>query len=311
MAEATEKPLFDRRAPGRARELTTTIDGRALAFTNLDRVLWPAAGFTKGDLVSYYLAVADVLLPHLADRALTVGRFPSGVDGRGFAQSEIPGRPAWIRAARIALAGNGAVKEFTIAEERAALAWLAQMGTIELHTFLGRASDLATPTAVLFDLDPSPPAGLAEAARVACILHEKLRGLGLVAFAKTSGSLGVHVVVPLNVPATHAETRAFAQRIAAELSAEHPALVSAQFARAGREGKVLVDARQNAERLTSVVPWSLRAADQPTVSTPVTWAELATDAPLVFTAAEAMKRAGRGKDADPFAPVLTVRQRLP
>ncbi|HEY8072584.1 MAG TPA: non-homologous end-joining DNA ligase [Labilithrix sp.] len=310
MADATTKPLFDRRALGRVRSLATTIDDRAIAFTNLDRVLWPAAGFTKADLAHYYLAIADALLPYLADRALTVGRFPSGVDGRGFAQIEVPGRPPWIRAARIALAGSGEVKEFTIVEERAALAWLVQMGTIELHTFLGHASDLATPTAVLFDLDPTAPATFADAARVACMLHEKLRAIGLEAYAKTSGSVGIHVVVPLNTPARYAETRAFAEIVARAMAAERPELVTATLRRAGREGKVLVDTRQNAERLTMVVPWSLRAADLPTVSTPVTWRELESlgQRELVFTAAEALKRAA---DADPFAPVLAVRQRLP
>jgi bifunctional non-homologous end joining protein LigD len=164
MSESTRAAQLDRRADGnaeaafafggvripRAGSARVEIDGRTLDVTNLDRVLWPAAGFTKADLIAYYLAVADVLLPHVRDRPLTLGRFPGGVDGRGFAQTEIPGRPVWIRAVPLALK-KGPVKRFTLVDERAALAWLAQMGTIELHTFLATWPELDRPTTI------SPP----------------------------------------------------------------------------------------------------------------------------------------------------------
>lgn len=271
------------------------IDGRAIAVTNLDRVIYPDAAFTKADAVAYYLAIADALLPELKDRAITVGRFPVGVQGRGFAQNEIPGKPEWVRTVPIALA-KGAVKNFTLVDGRATLVWLAQMGVIELHTFLGTAHDLGHPTDVLFDLDPTPPAGLLEAADVALILFERLTAMALAPRVKTSGSLGMHVLVPTERGATYAETRAFAVEIAAELAAARPDLVSDRMERAARIGRVLVDARQNSMRLTTVVPYSLRASRRPTVSTPVTWDEVRyacahRDASaLVFTASDVVRR---------------------
>ncbi len=311
MAEATRSPIVDRRiepttldaievgdiAIPRAGNATIEIDGREIALTNLDRSLYPDAPFTKADSIAYHLSVADVLLEGLRDRALTVGRFPGGVEGRGFAQTEIPGRPAWVRTVPIALA-KGPVKEFTLVDDRATLVWLAQMGVIELHTFLGLAHDLEHPTAVLFDLDPAPPARLLEAADVALLLRDRLVEMGLEAQAKTSGSAGMHVLVPVNHPrATYAETRALATRVAKELADVRPDLVSDRImGRADRAGRVLIDARQNAMRLTTVVAYSLRATRRPTVSTPVTWDEVRTaceareTSSLVFTADDVVRR---------------------
>lgn len=310
MAEATRSPVLDRRLEPttadaievagisipRTGSTTIAIDGRELALTSLDRSLYPDARFTKADSIAYHLAVAEVLLEELRDRALTVGRFPGGVEGRGFAQTEIPGRPSWVRTVPLALV-KGPVKELTLVDERATLVWLAQMGVIELHTFLGRAHDLEHPTAVLFDLDPTPPAGLLAAAQVALLLRDRLDGMGLAAHAKTSGSAGIHVLVPTAPGATYAETRARAARLAKELAEARPDLVSDQImGRAARAGRVLVDARQNAMRLTTIVAYSLRAARRPTVSTPVTWEEIRgacerRDASsLVFLAGDVVRR---------------------
>lgn len=304
MSEATRAPVLDRRAGEagppieaagvfvpRAGSATIDVDGRAVALTNLDRLLYPVAGFTKADLVAYALTAAPALLPALVDRALTVGRFPGGVDGRGFAQAEIPGRPAWVDAAPIALS-SGEVRRFTIARDRATLAWLAQMGALELHSFLGLAHDLERPTHVVFDLDPGSPAGVLEAARVALLVAERLAARGLSCTAKTSGSVGIHVLAPA-AGATYAETRALATAIASELAAARPDLVVAEMRRAARAGRVLVDARQNSARLTTVVPWSLRATPLPSVSTPVGWDELAGAArpeDLWFSPARALAR---------------------
>jgi bifunctional non-homologous end joining protein LigD len=321
MKEATRSPIYDRRlAPSSGEDIVVgdlaiprrgdapiVVDGHRLALTNLDRLLYPEAGFTKADVIAYYLSLAEVLLPHLRDRPLTVGRFPGGVDGRGFAQAEVPGRPAWMRTVPIMLA-KGEERAFTLVEERATLAWLAQMGTIELHTFLGRGADLEHPTQVVFDLDPTAPAGLIEAAEVALRLHERLAKLELAPLVKTSGSVGMHVVVPLEAPAEHTHTRAFAQRVAKELADAHPETVSDRLLRAGREGKVLVDARQNAMRLTMVVPYSLRSTPRPRVSTPVTWSEVEAAVRrgdgdgLVFEASEMVDRVARMGDL--FAPAL-------
>ena len=310
MAEATRSPVLDRRleprttdaievaglAIPRAGNVTIEIDGHELSLTSLDRALYPEARFTKADSIAYHLAVSDLLLHELRDRALTVGRFPGGVDGRGFAQTEIPGRPPWVRAVPLALA-KGPVKAFTLVDERATLVWLAQMGVIELHTFLGRAHDLEHPTDVLFDLDPTPPAGLLEAADVALLLRERLGAMGLDARAKTSGSAGMHVLVSARPGATYAETRALAGGLAKELAEARPDLVSDRvMGRVERAGRVLVDVRQNAMRLTTIVAYSLRAARLPTVSTPVSWDEIRLACEqrdpslLVFTAADVVRR---------------------
>jgi bifunctional non-homologous end joining protein LigD len=324
MAEATTSPIYDRHlarrsgdacedlvvgdvAIPRRGDATIVVDERAIALTNLDRLLYPEASFTKADSIAYHLAMAPVLLAHLRDRALTVGRFPGGVDGRGFAQVEIPGRPAWIPTIRLMLA-KGEEKAFTRVDQRATLVWLAQMGTIELHTFLGRATDLETPTQVVLDLDPTSPAGLLEAAQVALLLRDRLVGLGLAPLVKTSGSIGMHVVLPLADARGHAETRAFAQHLAKELAEAHPERVSDRLERAGRAGKVLVDARQNARRLTMVVPYSLRSTPRPNVSTPVTWEEIekavagGDAASLVFEADQVVRRVA--SIGDLFAPML-------
>jgi bifunctional non-homologous end joining protein LigD len=309
MAEATTSPILDRRiVPATNEPLLAgglriprdgnhelAIDGRRIALTNLDRRLYPDAAFTKADSIAYHLALANELLAVLKDRALTVGRFPGGVDGRGFAQSELPGRPAWVRTVPITLA-KGGEKRFTLVDERATLVWLAQMGVIELHTFLGRAHDLEHPTDILFDLDPSAPAGLVEAADVALLLLDRLTRLGHAPRVKTSGSVGLHVLIPASPGSTHVETRAFAAQVASELAKERPELVSDRMERAARIGRVLVDVRQNAMRLTTVAAYSLRSTPRPTVSTPITWDEVRAacatrDASsLVFLASDVMRR---------------------
>lgn len=204
-----------------------------------------------------------------------------------------------MRTVPLALA-KGPVKRFTMIEERATLAWLAQMGVIELHTFLGLAHDLEHPTAVLFDLDPTAPAGLLEAAAVALLVRRKLQRLGIGARAKTSGSAGMHVHSAAEAGATYAETRSLAAQIARELASEHPDLVSDRLDKSGRVGRILVDVRQNSMRLTTVAPYSLRATRRPHVSTPVTWSEveLACDrrdaSKLIFAAPDVVRRVRGG-----------------
>lgn len=311
MADAKRSPLVDRHVvPTSAEDIAIAgvriprsgsakieVDGHVIALTNLDRSFYPDAVFTKADLVAYYLGVADLLLPLARDRALTLGRFPGGVDGRGFAQSEVPGRPAWIERVTLELA-KGGERDFTIANSRATLAWLAQMGTIELHSFLGLAHDLEHPTDVVFDLDPTAPAGLVEAAKVALWLRDRLSAAGIEARAKTSGSVGIHVLAPVAEPGavTYAQTKAIAAALARELATAHPDLVTDRLEKSGREGRVLVDARQNSMRLTTVLPYSLRAAPRPTVSMPVTWKELEAavraddETRLVFLASDVLAR---------------------
>lgn len=251
----------------------------SVALSNLDRVLWPETGFTKGDLVEYYRRIGPVLLPHLADRPLTLWRFPSGVHRRGWWQNECRGAPAWLRVAEL----RG--QRFCVAEDERGLVWLANQGTVELHPFPFRLAEPERPLALVLDLDPGAPAGLDAAREVALLLRDRVPG----AHVKTSGRGGLHVLAP--APETFAEAKAEARRLAEELAAERPDLVVATQRREARRGKVLVDWLQNDATRTTVAPWSLRAARRPLVSTPVSWDEVERGE-LVFDARDALERAG-------------------
>ncbi len=279
-----------------------------LEFTNLDRVLWPSTGFTKGQLLDYYARVSVTLLPHLASRPLTLGRFPAGVDARGFAQTECRGRPDWLQTSAISLR-DGRVRNFCLAQDLPSLLWIANQGTIELHTFLAPASPLDRPSAVLFDLDPEPPAGFREAAKVALLLREWLAQRNLLAVVKTTGGVGLHVLVPLNSPHTYEQTREFARTAARELAADHRHVVASAAHRDRRAGTVLVDWAQNGERRTMVAAYSLRAADAPTVSTPLHWTEIEqADGMLRFAPHETLARVEQIGDL--FEPALTAMQSI-
>jgi bifunctional non-homologous end joining protein LigD len=284
------------------------------ALTSLDRVLWPAAGFTKGDMLGYYEAVAPVLLPHLADRPLTLGRFPSGVDGPGFATTECRGRPGWMRTIAVPLR-SGEVREQCVVDDLRSLLWAVNLGSIELHAFPSAAGRLEEPALVVFDLDPGPGTGLAECCRVALRLREALVEAGLRGFAKTSGGLGLHLYVPLAPGHDFQQSKAFARVLAGRLAAERPDAVTDRRERTARTGRVLVDWIPNSPRALTVTPYSLRATDLPAVSTPVHWEDVeqtAADADerrLRLRPADVLARARTSED--PFRPVLELKQRLP
>jgi bifunctional non-homologous end joining protein LigD len=284
------------------------VSPHGLELTNLDRVLWPSTGFTKGQLLDYYASVAAVMLPHLADRPLTLGRFPAGVEARGFAQTECRGRPDWLQTAAIPLR-DGTVRNFCLAQDLRSLRWIANQGTIELHTFLASARSLDRPTAVLFDLDPEPPAGFRDAANVALLLREWLARRDLRAVVKTTGGVGLHVLVPLNSPHSYEQTGEFARAAAHELAAEHRQVAASAAHRDRRAGTVLVDWAQNSERRTMVAAYSLRAAGVPVASTPVSWSEIErADGTLRFTPQETVARIERIGDL--FEPALTEVQSI-
>jgi bifunctional non-homologous end joining protein LigD len=299
-------------ANGESRQVE--IEGRTLTLTNLDRVLWPETGFTKGELIEYYRRVAVALLPHLRGRPLTLGRFPHGIQRPGFAQTECRGRPEWLPVRGVRTRG-GELRRYCVVDDLASLLWVANQNAIELHTFLGRGGDLDSPSAVAFDLDPGVGTGLLECCRVAILLRELLAQLELGCFAKASGGAGLHVFVPLAGHRRYAATKAFARSVAEHLAGSHGRRVTARAQGEGRVGRVLIDWLQNSRMRTTVSAYSLRAADRPVVSAPVTWEEVeravadARPELLVFGPNEVPARLERL--GDPFEPVLSLRQRLP
>jgi bifunctional non-homologous end joining protein LigD len=296
----------------RAREVE--VDGRTVSITNLDKVLYPDAGFTKGEVIDYYARVADAILPHLRGRAMTLNRFPNGIGAGSFYEKRCPGhRPDWVGTARIEM-GSETI-DFCLCEDRPTLIWLAQLAALELHPSLSLADDPERPTVLAFDLDPGPPAGILECCEVALRLRELFGGLGLKCFPKTSGSKGLQVYAPLEGKATYAETKPFAHAVAKLLERERPDEVVSRMAKKLRRGKVFVDWSQNDRAKTTVAVYSLRARERPTVSTPVAWDEVERasgggDAgALRFEATQVLERVEERGDL--FAPVLELRQPLP
>jgi bifunctional non-homologous end joining protein LigD len=300
---------------GKAGAYEATVDGRTLRLSNFDKVLYPKAGFTKGDMIDYYTRVAPALLPHLRDRPLTLKRYPNGVEGQYFYEKNCPShRPEWVRTEGIST-GRKTI-DFCVCDDLPTLVWLANLADIELHTSLSLTDPIERPTMMVFDLDPGPPADIVQCCQVSVWLREIFEPLGLESFAKTSGSKGLQVYVPLNVPeVTYDETKPFAKAVAELLEKQHPELVVSRMSKELRPGKVLVDWSQNDEHKTTVNVYSLRAKDRPTVSTPVSWDEVdacleaADPSRLVFEHDEVLRRVER--DGDLFGPVLTLVQELP
>jgi len=291
------------------------VEGRRLRVSSLEKVLWPTAGYTKGQMLDYYVRVAPVLVPHLAGRPVTLRRLPEGVEEAGWYQNDCPpGRPEWVEVETVEWP-SGRTWDFCAVDDLPTLVWVANLGTIELHPFLALRTRLERPTSLVLDLDPGPPAGLADCCRIALRLQALLEGAGLAAFPKVSGALGLHVLVPLNDEHTWQETKAFARAVAGVLATESPDEVVDRQQRGLRAGKVLVDWLQNDPTRSTVAPYSLRAEGWPTVSAPVTWEEVqraageGRDELLVFEPEAALDRVDRLGDL--FRPVLELRQRLP
>jgi bifunctional non-homologous end joining protein LigD len=292
------------------------VDGRRLKLSNLGKVLYPEVGFTKGQVIDYYTRVAPAVLPHLRGRPLTLKRYPNGVDREFFYEKECPShRPEWVRTAALWSRSNEREINYCLADDLPTLVWAANLADLELHTPMSVAEDIKRPTMVVFDLDPGPPAGLLDCARVANWLRELLGQLGLETFPKTSGSKGLQAYLPLNTPVTYDDTKPFARAIAELLEKRHAELVVSRMKKSLRPGKVLVDWSQNDEHKTTVCAYSLRARERPTVSTPVTWEEVdrareADDPGLItFDSDDVLDR--YEELGDLFAPVLELEQRLP
>ena len=289
-----------------AARLEVQVEGRTLSLSNLGKVLYPVPGFTKGEVIDYYTRIAPVLLPHLRDRPLTLKRYPNGVDAGHFYEKNCPSHaPEWVRKARVDKI------DYCVCDDLATLVWLANLADLELHPSLSLVDDINRPTVMAFDLDPGPPAGLAECCEVAFILRDALEQVGLQSFPKTSGSKGIQVYVPLNTDDVDYDhgTKLLSQALARHLEAAHPKLIVSQQKKELRRGKVLIDWSQNDEHKTTVCVYSLRARERPTVSAPLGWEELEDPATLVFEAADVLRRVE--EHGDLFAPVVELRQELP
>jgi bifunctional non-homologous end joining protein LigD len=294
------------------------VDGRELTLTNLDKALYPQAGFTKGQMVDYYARVAPALIPHLAGRAVTLRRFPEGVDDldAAFFEKRCPKhRPKWVRTARVEAGPRAGKIDFCVCDSLPTLIWMAQLAAIELHPSLSRSRAPKRPTVLAFDLDPGPPADILDCCRVGLRLREMFDHFDIECFPKTSGSKGLQVYVPLNGRTSYEVTKPFAKAIAQLLEKQTPDRVVSKMKKAERKGKVFVDWSQNHQRKTTIAVYSLRARERPTVSTPLGWEEVeaalaADDADsLVFEAGEVVDRLDRKGDL--FAPVLELEQTLP
>ncbi|MDQ1373023.1 MAG: bifunctional non-ous end joining protein LigD [Actinomycetota bacterium] len=298
------------------------VDGRTLALSNLDKVLYPAAGFTKGQVIDYYARIAPVMLPHLEGRPVTLKRYPNGVDDKFFYEKNCPKhRPDWMRTLPIEAKGwnsraqKGTIIEYCLVDEPAALVWTANMAALELHPGLATEDDLQRPTCVVFDLDPGAPADVVDCAQVALWIRELFEQLGLQSVIKTSGSKGLQLYLPLNTPATFEDTAGFSQAVAQLLEKQHPNQVVSTQAKEKRKDKVLVDWYQNSDFKTTVAVYSLRARERPTVSTPITWDEVEKlhesrdAASVVFEVADVLERVE--EHGDLFAPLVELEQALP
>ena len=276
------------------------VEGRQLKLSNLDKVLYPATGFTKGQVIDYYTRISPWLLPHLKERLLTLKRYPNGVDQDYFFEKQSPKhRPDWVKTQAVWSFGN----------QRNVLA------DLELHTNLCLASDVNQPTMMVYDLDPGPPANIVQCCQVGLWIRDILADLKLESFAKTSGSKGLQLYVPLNTPVTYDDTKPFAHALAEVLEKQHPDLILSKMSKVAREGKVFVDWSQNDRIKTTITVYSLRARERPTVSTPVTWEEVQAcrdsgdPQRLVFLSDQVLKRVA--DTGDIFEPVLKLKQKLP
>ncbi len=299
-----------------ATPVEVTVDGRQLKLSNIDKVLYPATGFTKGQVIDYYSRIAPVLLPHLRNRALTLKRYPNGVDKQFFYEKNCPKhRPPWVETVAVWSRQNKADVNYCLAGDLPTLVWVANLASLELHTSLAHADDVARPTMLVFDLDPGAPAAMVECARVGLAVRDVLDQLGLACFAKTSGSKGLQIYAPLNTPVTFDQTKPFAHALARLLEARMPDLVVSQMAKDLRKGKIFIDWSQNDAVKTTVCVYSLRAREHPTVSTPLTWDEVERVAstgdpePVILDADAVLARVA--EHGDLFAPVAEMEQSLP
>jgi bifunctional non-homologous end joining protein LigD len=294
-----------------------TVDGRDVPVSNLDKILFPHGRVTKAQVIDYYLRISKYLLPHLKNRPVTLKRYPNGALGEFFYEKDAPSfTPDWVQTFPVPRRESGGTIRYILVNDRATLAWLANLANLEIHPFLHRVPHIDRPTSIVFDLDPGEGADVLTCGRVAFLLRKLLTELQLQSFVKVSGSKGLQMHVPLNTNVTYKLTQPFAKTVAELLSQQHPKLIVADMAKALRRGKVFIDWSQNADFKTTVGVYSLRAkTDQPFVSVPVTWEELETaltkgrSSDLYFGIDAALTRVEELGDL--FKAILSVKQVLP
>jgi len=296
-----------------AKDSTLDIDGVPVAVSRLDKVFYPQTGFTKGDVIDYYIRISPFLLPHLKGHPISLKRYPNGVEGFFFYEKNCPEyRPKWMKTMKVAKS-DGSKIQYCAMDDLPALVWAVNLADLELHTFLHRYPAIHRPTCLAFDLDPGAPAGILQCAQVALLFRKIFQELEIEMFAKTSGSKGMQVYVPLNTATTYERTKSVAETMAKTLAEKFPDRITGLMSQAKRAGKIFVDWSQNDEKKTTVCVYSLRAKEHPTVSTPVTWSEVEASVkrqkPLQFETEDVLRRVE--KRGDLFAPVLTLKQKLP
>src|SRR5213083_3205105 len=292
------------------------VKDRKIQVSNLDKVLYPKDGFTKGELINYYIRIAPVLLPHLKGRPLTMKRYPDGVEGEFFYEKNCPShRPKWVQTAKVWSESNNRMMNYCLVQDLATLVWAANLADLELHTSLSRKNNIGRPTMMVFDLDPGAPADIVQCCQVGLWLRDLLARMKLKSLAKTSGSKGLQVYVPLNTTTTFDQTKDLSRALAQHLEGEHADLVTSNMSKAVRKGKVFVDWSQNDEHKTTICVYSLRAREEPTVSTPVTWNEVENclkkkNAELLrFRSDQVLTRVE--KQGDLFERIEGLKQKLP
>ncbi len=298
--------------PRSPERVEVAVGGRTLSLSNLDKVLYPQVGYTKSQVINYYAHIAEVMLPHISGRCLTLRRWPNGVDEQSFFEKRCPGhRPNWIPVGLGPGDRRGGI-DYCRIEEQAALVWTANLAALELHSPMAKCDDIESPTILVFDLDPGEPAGMSQCCEVALVVREILRSVELESFAKTSGSKGLQIYVPLNSTHSHHHASRFALAVGQMAMKELPKLVVVEMKKSLRKGKVFVDWSQNSRHKTTIAPYSLRARPTPTVSTPLSWDEVesgADGAVMAFEADEVLERVELHGDL--FGPVVTLIQTMP
>lgn len=288
------------------------IDGRRLSVSNLEKVLYPLIGFTKAQVIDYYVRVAPVMIDHIDDRGVTLRRWPDGVTADSFFEKRCPShRPEWVGTCDGPGDRGGAIGYCRI-DSVAALAWTANLAALEIHAPMARCGEIDSPAMLVFDLDPGSPATIVECCQVALDIRSVLDAVGMASYAKTSGNKGMQLYVPLNTPATHHHASEFALAVAQLLEQQHPKRVLSNMKRSLRKGKVFIDWSQNSRHKTTIAPYSLRANDRPTVSTPLMWDEVSDGAdgePLIYDSVDVLDRIERLGDL--FGDTLVLEQELP